>query len=312
MQAPGSLLDAPFVRRPRRLRVPRDMAVAPLLDPALPAPGLARRRALLVNPFYPKDPHASFGKHVLTPTLALTSVAAATPPGWRVAYWDENLLQGRPPWDPLPEVVGITVHLTFARRAYALADWYRARGSTVVLGGLHVLSCPDEAAPHADALAIGDGVQSLAAHPRDVANGRLEPRYHGGLRAPLPRRPGAAARPRAARQLPHDDEPHRHAGLPQPLRLLLPLDARLAHAVRHARRRAGRARVRGRRAAVRRLRRQQPRLAARTTCARCAGRFARSAASGARRSRSTSPTTPRSCARWRSAAAPASSSASSR
>ena len=28
----------------------------------------------------------------------------------------------------------------------------------VVLGGLHVASCPGEAAPHADALAIGDGV----------------------------------------------------------------------------------------------------------------------------------------------------------
>jgi len=46
-----------------------------------------------------KDPHASFGKHVLTPTLALTSVAAATPPDWTVAYWDENLLQGPPPWE---------------------------------------------------------------------------------------------------------------------------------------------------------------------------------------------------------------------
>src|SRR5581483_5357084 len=27
------------------------------------------RSALLINPFYPKDPNASFGKHVLTPTL---------------------------------------------------------------------------------------------------------------------------------------------------------------------------------------------------------------------------------------------------
>ena len=40
------------------------------------------RYALLINPFYPKDPHASFGKHVLTPTLALTSIAGATPPDW--------------------------------------------------------------------------------------------------------------------------------------------------------------------------------------------------------------------------------------
>jgi radical SAM superfamily enzyme YgiQ (UPF0313 family) len=64
-----------------------------------------------------------------------------------------------PPADPLPHVVGITVHLTFARRAYELASWYRAQGSIVVLGGLHVLSCPEEALAHADTIAIGDGVQ---------------------------------------------------------------------------------------------------------------------------------------------------------
>lgn len=133
--------------------------------------------ALLINPFYPKDPNASFGKHVLTPTLALTSFAATTPPNWRVEYWDENLLHGRPPYDPLPQVVGITVHLTFARRAYELADWYRLRGSKVVLGGLHVLSCPEECAPHADALALGDGVQLWPVILRDLEAGRLQARY---------------------------------------------------------------------------------------------------------------------------------------
>src|SRR5207244_5674756 len=114
--------------------------------------------ALRINSFSPKETHASFGKRVLTPTLALTSVAGATPPEWEVAYWDENLLQGPPPSRPFPQVVGITVHLTFAKRAYALAEWYRSRGAKVILGGLHVLSCPDEVAPHADALAIGEGV----------------------------------------------------------------------------------------------------------------------------------------------------------
>src|SRR5277367_5385735 len=97
--------------------VPRELREAPtLLD--VKAPPVRRRHALLLNPFYPKDPHASFGKHVLTPSLALTSIAGATPDDWSVAYWDENLLQGPPPVDPFPEVVGITVHLTFARRAY--------------------------------------------------------------------------------------------------------------------------------------------------------------------------------------------------
>src|SRR5688572_33440894 len=108
--------------------MPRAMRIAPRLDDGPPSGPPTPKYALLVNPFYRKDPHASFGKHVLTPTLALTSVAAATPAHWQVAYWDENLLQGPPPLDPFPEVVAITVHLTFAKRAYELAQWYRQWG----------------------------------------------------------------------------------------------------------------------------------------------------------------------------------------
>src|SRR5512132_3180387 len=117
---------------------PDEMTSPPLLDASLAAGTIRARYALLVNPFYPKDPNASFGKHALTPTLALTSIAAATPPHWDVRYWDENLLDGRPPFAPMPQVVGITVHLTFANRAFELVQWYRSRGSKVVLGGLHV------------------------------------------------------------------------------------------------------------------------------------------------------------------------------
>jgi radical SAM superfamily enzyme YgiQ (UPF0313 family) len=163
---------------------PKAMRVAPVLDDSV-RPGPPRpRSALLINPFYPKDPHASFGKHVLTPTLALTSIAAGTPPDWEVRYWDENLLQGPPPWEPFPQVVGITVHLTFAERAYALARWYRARGATVVFGGLHVLSCPDEVRPHADAIVVGEGVHAWPEVLRDVEAGTLRPVYHGSYRRP--------------------------------------------------------------------------------------------------------------------------------
>jgi radical SAM superfamily enzyme YgiQ (UPF0313 family) len=157
--------------------IPAEMVTAPKLDHSLPSGPPKPLYALLINPFYPKDAHASFGKHVLTPTLALSSFAATTPDHWRVEYWDENLLHGRPPYDPLPQVVGITVHLTFSRRAYELADWYRKRGCKVIFGGLHVLSCPDECAPHADALALGDGVQLWPRILRDVEAGCLQSRY---------------------------------------------------------------------------------------------------------------------------------------
>lgn len=114
---------------------------------------------------------------MLTPSLALTSLAGATPRHWRVRYWDENLLQGPPPCSPAPEVVGITVHLTFARRSYELASYYKALGSKVILGGLHIQSCPEEAAPHADALAIGDGVTLWPRILGDIEAGTLKPLY---------------------------------------------------------------------------------------------------------------------------------------
>ena len=164
--------------------VPSAMRNPPRLNPVYRPDAVTERHALLINPFYPKDPHASFGKHVLTPTLALTSVAAATPDDWTVAIWDENLLQGPPPCEPFPAVVGITVHLTFAHRAYELARWYRERGAKVVFGGLHVLSCPDECRPHADALAFGEGTQVWEGILRDVEAGRLKSEYTGSYRTP--------------------------------------------------------------------------------------------------------------------------------
>src|SRR5260221_2927886 len=177
----------------KKLYWPRELREAPLLDEGAVAGPVVPRSALLINPFYPKDPHASFGKHVLTPTLALTSIAASTPSDWSVRYWDENLLQGPPPLDPFPEVVGITVHLTFAERAYALSRYYRERGAKVILGGLHVLSCPDEARPHADAIALGEGVEVWPEILDDLARGTLQAAYRGDYRRsyralPRPRR----------------------------------------------------------------------------------------------------------------------------
>ncbi len=82
------------------MNIPLKMSLAPRLDEGFQPPRIQKRRILLINPFYPKDPHASFGKHVLTPTLALTSIAATTPPEWEIEYWDENLLRALLPETP--------------------------------------------------------------------------------------------------------------------------------------------------------------------------------------------------------------------
>ena len=177
----------------KRMHFPRSMYVPPALKETVQHRNIKNKYALLVNPFYPKDPHSSFGKHVLTPSIALTSVAASTPHDWEVGFWDENLLQGPPPVDPLPKVVGITVHLTFARRAYELANWYRMQGAIIVFGGLHLVACSEEAKPHADILAIGDGVALWPAILKDIESGKYRSTYSADFDGdydtePMPRR----------------------------------------------------------------------------------------------------------------------------
>src|SRR5260370_33353864 len=87
--------EEPFQRPTKKRWIPQEMTTAPKLANAPTSP-IQQHYALLINPFYPKDPHASFGKHVLTPTLALTSFAAATPEHWR----GENCCASMPPRAP--------------------------------------------------------------------------------------------------------------------------------------------------------------------------------------------------------------------
>jgi radical SAM superfamily enzyme YgiQ (UPF0313 family) len=43
-----------------------------------------------------------------------------------------------------------------APRAYYLADEFKKRGKTVVMGGVHPTILPDEALQHADSVVIGE------------------------------------------------------------------------------------------------------------------------------------------------------------
>lgn len=166
-------------------------------------------RLLLINPRYRRNPCSSAGRHALTPSLALPTIAAATPAHWEVRIHDENLCFGEPPASPVNDVVGITVHTTFASRAYELAARYRAAGARVVLGGLHVSALPEEAARHADVVVAGEGASVWPSVLQGLRDGSLgggaivrgsfvSPAYAEG---PWPRRdllPGGAFLTRAS------------------------------------------------------------------------------------------------------------------
>ena len=114
-------------------------------------------------------------KYSLFPPLGLATLAAYLRPDDEAVIEDEHVAKIRA--GDRPDLVVIQVYITSARRAYALADDYRARGAFVALGGLHVTSLPDEAAPHADAIFLGPGEQTFPAFLDDFRAGRPSRRY---------------------------------------------------------------------------------------------------------------------------------------
>src|SRR6185503_5173860 len=65
---------------------------------------------------------------------------------------------------------------------YRIADHYRSKGAHVALGGLHVTSLPEEAAPHADTIFLGPGEDTFPQFLRDLATGTPQRRYQSTLR----------------------------------------------------------------------------------------------------------------------------------
>ncbi|WP_426511967.1 B12-binding domain-containing radical SAM protein [Dactylosporangium sp. McL0621] len=117
-------------------------------------------------------------KYSLFPPLGLATLAAYLPDDDDVRIVDEHVERFDPAGgDRLPDLVVIQVYITSARRSYELADWYRARGVFVALGGLHVTSLPDEAAAHADAVFLGPGEDTWPVFLADLRRRAPRPRY---------------------------------------------------------------------------------------------------------------------------------------
>lgn len=119
-------------------------------------------------------------KYSLFPPLGLATLAAYLDGDDEVTIQDEHVEQLD--LHDEPDLVVIQVYITSARRAYQLADHYRARGAHVALGGLHVTSLPDEAAQHADTIFIGPGEETWPKFLADFRRGQPGKRYTSTVR----------------------------------------------------------------------------------------------------------------------------------
>ena len=81
------------------------------------------------------------------------------------------------PLDLDVDVIGITCITGTASRCYKYADYFRSKGITVLMGGVHPSLCPEEAMKHADAIMTGLGDDTFPQALRDIKDGKLKKIY---------------------------------------------------------------------------------------------------------------------------------------
>jgi radical SAM superfamily enzyme YgiQ (UPF0313 family) len=91
------------------------------------------------------------------PSLGLLYLAAATPPGHELAYYEAEADGKEPAAVYDCDLVAISTFSAQVFEAYAIADRLRLAGVKVAMGGLHVTALPEEAAAHADYVVVGEG-----------------------------------------------------------------------------------------------------------------------------------------------------------
>ena len=109
------------------------------------------------------------------PSLSLAAIAAVTPPEWDVSLLDDNFEQIDYSNDA--DIIALTAMTPQAPRAYLIADEFRRRGKTVVMGGFHASNLPDEALEHVDAVVVGEGEIVWPQLLSDFCQGALQRRY---------------------------------------------------------------------------------------------------------------------------------------
>ncbi len=131
----------------------------------------------LVNPS-----HLAFGVGVITPRW-LFVLAAATPASYGEPRITDETLEPFDLGTVRPgDIVGVGIHTGNALRGYELGTELRAKGATVVFGGIHATLYPEEARELGGAHAIvrGDGDVIWPVVLDDAARGTLKETYEGG------------------------------------------------------------------------------------------------------------------------------------
>jgi len=145
-------------------------------------------KILLIKPSsYDREDKLRKYKKGYMPFITLALLKALTPKDIDVRVVDETIEEVNV--NEQVDLVGITT-LTFnVKRAYEIADRFRAKGVTVVMGGHHVSALPEEALIHADTVVIGEAENTWQELLEDFKDKKIKKIYRAKDLADLSKLP---------------------------------------------------------------------------------------------------------------------------
>ena len=129
----------------------------------------------------------NFKRSVSYAPLTFTTLAALVPEDidTKIEIIDEGVQKGDYENNDY-DIVGITCVVSSAPRAYELADYWKKRGSYVIMGGAHPTLMPDEASQHCDSLFVGFAENTFPEFLHDFQKGIQKKIYQHDRNLPAP------------------------------------------------------------------------------------------------------------------------------
>jgi radical SAM superfamily enzyme YgiQ (UPF0313 family) len=140
-------------------------------------------KLLLIQPKLPESfwsfswafRHIARDKSAAVSPLGLATIAALTPPTWRIRIIDENVESID--WDARADVVGICGMAIQYPRQCEIAERFRSGGCHVVVGGPYASLCPEEYADVANTVICGEAEYTWPLFCADFEKSRAERVY---------------------------------------------------------------------------------------------------------------------------------------
>ncbi len=130
-------------------------------------------KLLLVSPC--RDENIRFARSLRIPQIALNIIASLTPLHYDIKILEEEIEEVD--LDEECDIVGISTMTSNAPRAYRMAQEFKKRGRTVVMGGVHPTVLPEEAIHYSDSVVIGEAEDTWSTLLNDFEHGNLQRFY---------------------------------------------------------------------------------------------------------------------------------------